>query len=199
VLQQPRFPDTGRALSNLKEIHVLQRLGDLVIQQPRLPGIGRVLPDPTENAFQRFEDLVLQQPGFHQPYHDRVKLLCCSRLGSTQHNTMFGDLVLQQPRFSDAGRASANHKEIHALQSFGDLVLQQPRFLGTGRALPNHTEIHALQSSGDLVPGRRLLLARPRAPPCLLIFSSGLGGPLTPPSAHHPPNLRDPLKGPRCP
>jgi len=61
--------------------------------------------------------------------------LFCSRLGSTQHNSMFGDHVLQQPRFSVAERASANNKEIHALQSFGDLVLQQPRFLGTGRAL----------------------------------------------------------------
>jgi len=59
-----------------------------------------------------------------KPYKDRVNLLFCSRLGSTQHNSMFGDLVLQQPRFPDAGRASPNHKEIHALQSFGDLVLQ---------------------------------------------------------------------------
>jgi len=54
---------------------------------------------------------------------------------------MFGDPVLQQPRFPDAGRASPNHKEIHALESFSDLVLQQPRF-------PTMTTMQALQAAG---------------------------------------------------
>ena len=125
----------------------------------------------TTGMAQPIASCVLDQPGFHKPYQDRVNLLFCRRLGSTQHNSMFGDLVLQQPRFPDAGRASPNHKETHPLQSFGDLVLQQPRFTDTGRALPNHKEIHALQSFGDLVPWRRLLLARPRVPPFLIIFA----------------------------
>ena len=56
-----------------------------------------------------------------------------SRLASTQHHSMFGHHVLQQPRSSVTERASANNKDIHALQSFENHVLQQPRFLGTGR------------------------------------------------------------------
>jgi len=106
VLQQLRFPSTGRALPNYKEIHALQSFGDLVRQQPRLPDIGWVALRQSENFLQRFEDLVLQQPGFHKAYQDRVNLLSCSRLGSTHHNSMFGDVVLQQSRFPDPDRTS---------------------------------------------------------------------------------------------
>jgi len=43
-----------------------------------------------------------------------------------------------------------NHKEIHALQSFGDLVLQQPRFSDKGLVSPNQKE-NSLQLFGVLV------------------------------------------------
>jgi len=92
---------------------------------------------------------VFQQPGFHKPYQDRVNLLFCSRLGSTHHNSMIADLVLQQPRFPDAGRASTNHQEIHALQSFGDLVLQQPRFLDSLAKPHRHSDLQVLGDAGS--------------------------------------------------
>jgi len=114
-----------------------------VLQQPRLPDIGWVSPNQEHNSLQSFGVLVLQQPGFHEPFQDRVNLLFCSLLGATLHNLIFADLVLQQPRFSDAGRASSNHQETHALQSLGDLVLQQPRFLLESAASPHrHSVLH---------------------------------------------------------
>jgi len=95
VLQQPRFPATGRALPNHKIIRALLSFEDVVLQQPRFPDIERVSPNKTENSWKSFGDLVLQQPGFPRPYQDRVNWLFCRRMGSTQHNSMFGDLVLK--------------------------------------------------------------------------------------------------------
>jgi len=39
-----QVPDAGRAMPNHKEIHAFQRFGDLVLQQPRFPSTGKALP-----------------------------------------------------------------------------------------------------------------------------------------------------------
>jgi len=82
----------------------LQSFGDLVPQQPSLPDIGWVALRESENFWQRFEDLVLQQPGFHKAYQVIVNWLSGTPLASTHHSILSGHVVLLLFRFPDPDR-----------------------------------------------------------------------------------------------